>query len=93
MANIISIITPCYNAKRHLIRTIESVLAIRIRGAFSSRVFDILPQGLPIIFCGGSEGAKFVSAHRVGYVSASGDYSAVVDNIVRLRNMGDDEYK
>lgn len=95
MANIISIITPCYNynAKRHLIRTIESVLATRIRGAFPSKVFDILPQGLPIIFCGGGEGAKFVSAHKVGYVSAPSDYSALIDNILRLRNMDGDEYE
>ena len=27
-------------------------LATRIRGAFPSKVFDIIPQGLPILFCG-----------------------------------------
>lgn len=68
-------------------------LATRIRGAFPSKVFDILPQGLPIIFCGGGEGAKFVSEHKVGYVSAPSDYSALIDNIVRLRNMDGDEYE
>ena len=67
-------------------------LATRIRGAFPSKVFDILPQGLPILFCGGGEGANFVASHEVGYVSNPGDYSALVENIIKLRDLGRDEY-
>lgn len=62
-------------------------LATRIRGAFPSKVFDILPQGLPILFCGGGEGAQFISSHEVGYTSAPGDYAALTENIKRLRDM------
>ena len=68
-------------------------LATRIRGAFPSKVFDILPQGLPILFCGGGEGAKFVSTHEVGFTSAPGDYVALIENIKRLRDMSEEDYE
>lgn len=68
-------------------------LATRIRGAFPSKVFDILPQGLPILFCGGGEGAKFISSHEVGYTSAPGDYSALIENIKKLRDMSVADYE
>ena len=62
-------------------------LATRIRGAFPSKVFDILPQGLPILFCGGGEGAKFVASRQVGFTSDPGDYAALRANVERLRDM------
>lgn len=68
-------------------------LATRIRGAFPSKVFDILPQGLPILFCGGGEGAQFVSSYEVGYVSTPGDYVALIENIKKLRDMSDADYE
>lgn len=68
-------------------------LATRIRGAFPSKVFDILPQGLPILFCGGGEGASFVSSHNVGFTSAPGDYATLIENIKKLRDMDASEYE
>jgi len=68
-------------------------LATRIRGAFPSKVFDILPQGLPILFCGGGEGARFVAEHGVGFTSAPGDYDALTENIKRMRDMTETEYE
>lgn len=68
-------------------------LATRIRGAFPSKVFDTLPQGLPILFCGGGEGARFVASHQVGYVSEPGDYPVLRKNIERLRDMSEEEYQ
>ena len=68
-------------------------LATRIRGAFPSKVFDTLPQGLPILFCGGGEGAKFVSSREVGFTSAPGDYAALIENIKRLRDMTTADYE
>ena len=67
-------------------------LATRIRGAFPSKVFDILPQGLPILFCGGGEGAKFVASRNVGFTSEPGDYEALQANIERLRDMSAEEF-
>ena len=68
-------------------------LVTRIRGAFPSKVFDILPQGLPILFCGGGEGAKFVASRSVGFTSDPGDYVALRRNIERLRDMSEEEYE
>ena len=68
-------------------------LATRIRGAFPSKVFDILPQGLPILFCGGGEGASFIKCHEVGYVSLPGDYKALIDNIMKVRDMSIKDYE
>ena len=68
-------------------------LATRIRGAFPSKVFDILPQGLPILFCGGGEGAAFISSREVGYTSAPGDYEALVGNIKMVRDMSAADYE
>lgn len=68
-------------------------LATRIRGAFPSKVFDILPQGLPILFCGGGEGAKFVASHAVGFTSEPGDYLALRENVEKLRDMDAEEFQ
>lgn len=68
-------------------------LATRIRGAFPSKVFDILPQGLPILFCGGGEGAKFVASRNVGFTSEPGDYEALRANIERLRDMSAENFQ
>lgn len=67
-------------------------LATRIRGAFPSKVFDILPQGLPILFCGGGEGADFVIKNEVGFSSEPGDYNALVKNILKLRDINSEEF-
>ena len=68
-------------------------LATRIRGAFPSKAFDILPQGLPILFCGGGEGASFISRREVGYVSAPGDYAALIENIKKMRDLSAEGYE
>ena len=68
-------------------------LVTRIRGAFPSKVFDTLPQGLPILFCGGGEGAQFIASRALGFVSAPGDYVALIENIKLLRDLPTMEYE
>lgn len=68
-------------------------LATRIRGAFPSKVFDILPQGLPVLFCGGGEGANFINEHFVGYISKPGDYEELIENIKKLRDIPEGDYE
>lgn len=68
-------------------------LATRIRGAVPSKIYDILPQGLPILFCGGGEGADFIASHGAGFVSAPGDYEALKDNVIKLRDMPQNEFR
>lgn len=68
-------------------------LASRIRGAVPSKIYDILPQGLPILFCGGGEGARFIKQHKVGMISAPGDYASLRENMIRLRDMERKDYE
>lgn len=68
-------------------------LATRIRGAVPSKLYDILPQGLPILFCGGGEGAHFIEERQVGLTSAPGDYEALAENIKKLRDLSAKEYE
>ena len=68
-------------------------LATRIRGAVPSKLYDILPQGLPILFCGGGEGAHFIEERNVGLTSAPGDYAALTENIKKLRDLSAEEYE
>lgn len=67
-------------------------LARRIRGAVPSKIYDILPQGIPILFCGGGEGADFISDRKVGLVSQPADYNALAENIRRIADMTQEAY-
>jgi glycosyltransferase involved in cell wall biosynthesis len=68
-------------------------LATRIRGAFPSKVFDILPMGLPVLLCGEGEVAQFVEDHHVGFVCKPADYDTLRENIIKLRDMDADSYR
>ena len=68
-------------------------LATRIRGAVPSKIYDTLPQGLPILFCGGGEGAEFIESRKLGFISNPGDYGALRKNIELFGKMTSDEYK
>lgn len=67
-------------------------LAVSIKGAVPSKIFDLLPHGTPIIFCGGGEGKNIILQYNLGVVSQPGDYEALKENIIRLKNMTDVEY-
>ncbi len=67
-------------------------LCVRIYGAFPSKIYDILPMGLPILFCGDGEPAKFIMDNNIGFVSKAGDYKALEENIIKFRDMDDDTY-
>lgn len=68
-------------------------LATRIRGAVPSKIYDTLPQGLPILFCGGGEGAEFIKERGLGMISNPGDYSALGQNIKTFSDMNSEEYE
>jgi len=67
-------------------------LVVPIKGAVPSKIFDLLPHGTPIIFCGGGEGENIVRDYRLGLVSPPGDYQNLTENITLLRNMSDEDY-
>lgn len=68
-------------------------LATRIRGAVPSKIYDTLPQGLPIIFCGGGEGADFIKTRKLGLISSPGNYAELLNNINVFRDMSATDYE
>lgn len=68
-------------------------LAVSIHGAVPSKIFDTAPVGLPILFCGGGEGADIVNEYGLGLVSPSGDYNALSKDIELFAKMTQEEYE
>lgn len=67
-------------------------LVVPIKGAVPSKIFDLLPHGTPILFCGGGEGEHIVTSHGFGFSSAPGNYNTLIDNILKLKLLSDVEY-
>jgi len=67
--------------------TDEAVFALTI----PSKVQAYLAAGRPIIASLDGEGARVVNEAGAGFTSPAGDVSALVDNIRRLRVLGDDD--
>lgn len=67
-------------------------LAAAIHGAVPSKIFDLLPAGIPILFSGNGEGARIVDECGFGLVSEFGDYSALEKNIKTFVDMPSEEY-
>lgn len=67
-------------------------LAASIHGAVPSKIFDLLPTGVPILFSGDGEGARIVKEWGFGLVSPYGDYKALEENIKAFKEMPASEY-
>ncbi len=67
-------------------------LATRIYGAVPSKIFDLLPVGIPILFSGEGEGARIVQECGFGLVSKHGDYAALAGSIEKFVQMSSEEY-
>lgn len=67
-------------------------LAAAIHGAVPSKIFDLLPAGIPILFSGNGEGARIVKECGFGLVSEYGDYKALERNIGAFADMSQEEY-
>jgi len=64
----------------------------RIHGAVPSKIFELAKAGIPILFCGGGEGAKIVEKFNLGLSSEPTDFEDVSDNIKKLVKLTPDEY-
>ena len=67
-------------------------LAAAIHGAVPSKIFDLLPAGIPILFSGNGEGARIVEECGFGLVSEYGDYKALEQNLETFVGMSPEEY-
>lgn len=67
-------------------------LTTAIKGAVPSKIFDLISAGIPILFCGGGEGAKIVEKYGVGLVSSPSDYPALQKNLETICRMPEEEY-
>ena len=67
-------------------------LATHIYGAVPSKIYDLLPAGIPVLFSGGGEGARIVTENGFGLVSKHGDYVSLEKNIKVFVDMPADEY-
>lgn len=68
-------------------------LTVRIKGAVPSKIFDLMPVGVPILFCGGGEGADIVNEYNIGLTSDPGDYQSLKNNILKMIRMSETEYQ
>lgn len=68
-------------------------LTVKIKGAVPSKIYDLLPVGIPILFCGEGEGADIIEKYGLGYVSNSGDFVALANNIRKIASLPEEEYK
>ena len=67
-------------------------LAAHIYGAVPSKIYDLLPAGIPVLFSGGGEGARVVTENGFGLVSKHGDYASLARNIKAFVEMPAEEY-
>lgn len=68
-------------------------LTVRIKGAVPSKLFDLLPLGIPILFSGGGEGEVIVKEYRLGFVSAPGNYEQLSRNVRAMGCLPEEEYR
>lgn len=68
-------------------------LARPITGAVPSKIFDTLPIGIPMLFCGTGEGVSIVRENGFGLVAGPSDYRMIEDKIRFFANMDKDEYQ
>ncbi len=67
-------------------------LAKSITGAVPSKIFDTLPLGIPLLFCGTGEGAEIVWENGFGLVSAPSDFRMIENKIREFAIMDADEF-
>ena len=68
-------------------------LQSRIIGAVPSKIFELMHFQIPILFCGGGEGAEIVKEFSVGLISEPGDYQQLYYNLSLIKNISSTEYE
>lgn len=67
-------------------------LVNNIKGAVPSKIFELMQLQVPILFCGGGEGAKIVEKYNVGFTSSPRDYPALSTAMLKIKNLSEEDY-
>jgi len=59
----------------------------RIHGAVPSKIFELSKAEVPILFCGGGEGAEIVNKYHLGYSSKPGDFIQLAAHIKKMSKL------
>ena len=81
---------------RKMLRTYDFAivpLKSRIYGAVPSKIFELTLLQVPILFCGGGEGAGIVENEGIGLISDPGNFEQLTDNIIKARQLSKNEYE
>ncbi|SFF51015.1 glycosyltransferase family 4 protein [Thermoflexibacter ruber] len=73
-----------------LLPTFDAMLIAQkavVLGTVPSKIYEAMATGLPILFCGGGEGASLVEQHQLGFVSLPNDFNSLKKNILTLSKM------
>lgn len=83
------------NVKKELVKYDVSLvpLAVTIKGAVPSKIFELMPLGIPILFCGGGEAANIIRNYNLGLTNEPKDYSSLIRNILTLKEMTEEQRK
>jgi len=68
-------------------------LVTSIKGAVPSKIYEMTQLRVPILFCGGGDGAAIIGRYRLGLCSDPGDFPALQANIEQLEQMDQDDYQ
>ncbi len=63
-----------------------------LTGAVPSKLFTAVGAGLPVIFCGGGEGARIVELHGLGWVSSPGSQDGLRTSLYNLSTQTAEEH-
>jgi glycosyltransferase involved in cell wall biosynthesis len=68
-------------------------LIMNLTGSVPSKIFDLIAIGKPILFFGHrSEASQIIESNKIGFVAEAGHFDQLSENILKLKNLSNDDY-